>query len=127
MSVAIPFAAFASDRRDWQWRGDRLRGTRRSVSLLATPEVVGNAEVSLGLARIPAGQAAPWHLHAEHEEFVYVLEGEGQFWCQGTPAARIVPGSVNVIPPGALHTHIADAGDLVFLWGYAPPGEQLTS
>jgi quercetin dioxygenase-like cupin family protein len=122
---AVPFPPFASDTHEWEWRGERLRGTRRAVALLAQPEKVGNRQVSVGLARIPSGQAAPWHLHEDHEEFVYVLEGRGEFWCQGAAAIRIGPGSVNIIPPGALHTHRALDEDLLFVWGYAPPGMQL--
>lgn len=95
--------------------------------MLGTPETVGNQHVLVGLARIPARQAAPWHQHHGHEEFVYVLEGAGQFWCQGSPPLAVGPGSFNLIPPERWHMHRSTlTEDLVFLWGYAPPGTRLT-
>jgi len=124
---ALPFVPFAAEGASWEWRGDRLHGTRREVALLATPEVVGNRHVTVGLVRFADGMAAPWHVHEDWEEFVYVLEGQGEFLCDSLPAVPIGPGSVNVIPPGAWHTHRARGGTLQCLWGYSPPGVQLTT
>lgn len=122
-----PFAPFAqTGAPDWQSRGERAQGTLREVALLADPEHTGNTHVSVALARIPEGSAAPWHFHEDHEEFVYVLDGEGEFWCEGELVAHVEPGSVNVIPPHVWHTHRATRGALLFLWGYAPPGAQLS-
>jgi len=110
---------------EWEWRGERLRRTRRAVAVLVTPELAGNAAVLLALARIPPGQAAPWHRHAGHEEFVYVLKGCGEFWCEAMGPRAVREGSVNLVPPGVWHLHRAGEEELVFVWGYAPPGEQL--
>lgn len=123
---ALPFVPFATDGARWEWRGDRLLGTRREVALLATPETVGNRQVTVGLVRFDDGMAAPWHVHGDWEEFVYVLEGEGEFLCESLRTTPIRPGSVNIIPPGAWHTHRARGGTLLCLWGYSPPGTQLT-
>ena len=121
-----PFPPFAASGEPiWEWRGDEASGTHRAVAHLADPERVGNSQVSVALARIPAGQAAPWHFHHHHEEFVFILEGTGEFWCDGQLVAEISPGTVNIIPPNSWHTHRAVKEDLVFLWGYAPPGPQL--
>ena len=124
-----PFAPLlVSPPYSWEWRGERLRWTRRSVTLLATPDSVGNAHIAIGMARIPARQAAPWHRHTGHEEFVFVLEGNGEFCCELVPPQPITSGSLNVIPPDQWHLHrAAQDEDLLFLWGYAPPGIQLTS
>jgi quercetin dioxygenase-like cupin family protein len=123
----MAFPAFCAATPDeWQWRGERLRFTRRAVAMLADPEHVGNEHVLVALARIPAGQSAPWHRHEGHEEFLYMLEGSGEFWCEGTAPRRVERGMVNVVPPGSWHLHRASLHeDLVFLWGYAPPGTQL--
>lgn len=125
-SAAAAFETFVGEAGPWTWRGDRLAGTRRAVAFLADAETIGNRHVMLALARIPAGQAAPWHMHEDFEEFVYVLEGEGELLVDDRPARAVRPGVVNVIAPGAWHTHrtVGDA-ELVFLWGYAPPGRQL--
>jgi quercetin dioxygenase-like cupin family protein len=121
-----PFETYAGAAGEWAWRGDRLAGTRRAVAMLVEPARVGNREVMMALARIPAGQAAPWHVHAGFEEFVYVLEGAGELLVAGRPAVPVGPGSVNLIAPGSWHCHrTVGEADLVFLWGYAPPGEQL--
>ena len=131
MANRIPFEPYTTQvppSEEWEWRGDEESGTRRSVAMLVTPDMVGNTSVMVALARIPKGQAAPWHKHDGHEEFVYVLEGEAEFECEGKSPVHIGPGSVNLIPPGAVHRHSQTGPkDFVFLWGYAPPGEQLTS
>jgi len=122
-----PFASFTGEAGEWFWRGDRQSGTRRAIAMLAQPDTVGNRHVMLALAKIPPGQAAPWHLHEDFEEFCYFLSGEGVFCCEGQKEVRVAPGSVNVIAPGTLHCHRPTGDeDLLFLWGYAPPGEQLS-
>ncbi len=124
---AEPFAPFLRDPpHSWEWRGERLRWTRRHIAILASPEISGNEQVLIGLARIPARQAAPWHRHEGHEEFVFVLEGRGEFWAERMGRAEVGPGSLNLIPPGSWHMHRSRAdSDLVFLWGYTPPGQNL--
>lgn len=124
-STFSPFTTNA-DEGDWEWRGDQLNLTRRAVMRLAGPQRGGNDAVEIALARIPAGNAAPWHRHVDHEEFVYVISGAGLFWAEGQAPAPVAAGSVNLIPPHCWHCHTAGPEDLVFLWGYAPPGEQLT-
>jgi quercetin dioxygenase-like cupin family protein len=126
MRAPAPFLPFVGNAGPWEWRGEARSGTRRAVSMLAQPEQVGNSQVMIALARIPAGQAAPWHWHEDWEEFVYVLEGEGDFWSEGQPVRPVGPGSINVIPPRTWHTHRGrGAAGMLFLWGYAPPGAQL--
>lgn len=126
-TVAAAFLPFVvAPPHSWERRGELSRWTHRHVAMLATPESAGNENVLLGLARIPARQAAPWHRHHGHEEFVFVLEGSGDFFCEGMTHVRVAPGSLNLIPPGCWHMHRAseDRG-LVFLWGYTPPGQAL--
>ncbi len=95
--------------------------------MLATPEKAGNRQVLVALCRIPAGQAAPWHAHEGHEEFIYILSGSGEFLVEGRDPIAVRPGSLNLVPPDTRHCHRASATeDLLFLWGYAPPGPQLS-
>jgi len=122
-----PFEPYSIDGpQTWEWRGDEATRTRRAVAMLASPELVGNKQVLIALCRIPAGEGAPWHAHQDHEEFTYVLSGRGQFLAEGRAPIGVVQGSLSVIPPGLRHRHVAGADeDLIFLWGYAPPGKQL--
>jgi quercetin dioxygenase-like cupin family protein len=121
------FATYVGVAGEWTWRGDRLNGTRRAIAMLAEPAKVGNEHVMVALARIPPGQSAPWHVHEDFEEFVYVLEGEGELLCDGDQARPVAPGSVNIIAPGVWHAHRPTGpADLLFLWGYCPPGRQLS-
>jgi quercetin dioxygenase-like cupin family protein len=119
------FETYVGTAGEWTWLGDRASGTSRAAAMLAVPGVVGNRHVKIGLARIPAGQGAPLHVHHDFEEFVYVLEGVGELLTDRSVSRAIAPGSINIIAPGTTHAHrnVGDR-DLVFLWGYAPPGEQ---
>lgn len=47
----------------------------------------------------------PLHYHAEHDEFVVILEGSGTFTVEGQ--TRVVKaGDVQVIPRGAVHSYV---------------------
>lgn len=110
----------------WEWRGNANEGTLRCVGALVNPSDAGSKNLMIGLCRIPQGQAAPLHHHEVQEEFIYVLEGEGEFVVggeDGEAVERVTVGSFNLIPPGVEHCHRASTDrDLLFVWGYSPPG-----
>lgn len=118
-SLNLPAAGDAA----WEWRGHVQARTRREVQMLIDPAQHGAEFVVLGLAAIPRGHAAPWHRHIGHEEFCTVLSGHGEFWTQSARYS-IGPGDTQLVAPNELHMH-RQAGDesLVFVWGYAPPGQ----
>jgi mannose-6-phosphate isomerase-like protein (cupin superfamily) len=59
----------------------------------------------------------PPHTHDEAEAF-YVLEGSYTFYTDSDPAEGIGPGTLVLIPPGAVHGFRAgpDGGRLLCLW-----------
>lgn len=110
----------------WQKRGMVEAATLREVVMLVRPEGEGAQHVQIGLVRIEGRNAAPWHIHENHEEFCHVLSGRGEFWTS-TCRYEIGPGDTQLVAPGEPHLH-RPVGDepLVVLWGYAPPGPQLS-
>jgi quercetin dioxygenase-like cupin family protein len=59
------------------------------------------------VVRVTKGLA---HVHAAYDEVYYVLSGRGALTVGGATHA-IAPGSVAVIPAGAVHALAADPGD----------------
>jgi hypothetical protein len=59
----------------------------------------------------------PPHVHDEAEAF-YVLEGSYTFYTDGDPVEGVGPGSVVLVPPGALHGFRAgpEGGRLLSMW-----------
>ncbi|MDI3285104.1 cupin domain-containing protein [Polyangium sp. 15x6] len=47
----------------------------------------------------------PLHYHAEHDEFVVILEGSGTFTVEGQ-TRMVKAGDVQVIPRGAVHSYV---------------------
>lgn len=94
-----------ADARDIWFLGGLLR-------LRATAEETGGA-YTLVEERLPAGYAAPMHVHAREEEAFLVLEGEITFWIAEERRvlgagdylnlAREVPHGFRVTSPGPTH------------------------
>jgi mannose-6-phosphate isomerase-like protein (cupin superfamily) len=62
----------------------------------------------------------PPHVHRQHEEVIYVLEGEMGFWVKGE-TMTLGPGSAFVTPIGLPHTfNNAGSGRLRFLLTASP-------
>ena len=83
-------------------------------------ELMHAGEQSLAEASLEPGQATERHYHAASEELYYLLAGEGEMEIDGE-CARVVPGDVIQIPPGARHQITADATGLRFLCCCSPP------
>ncbi len=68
---------------------------------------------------VPAGVGSPWHVHAEEDEWFYVLEGEVTVWVADTKL-RLTPGSFAFGPKGVPHTFYVESGVARMLVGFAP-------
>jgi mannose-6-phosphate isomerase-like protein (cupin superfamily) len=53
-------------------------------------------------ATLPPGTFVPPHIHPTQDEFLYILEGEFDFWLNGTEA-RAAPGDLVRLPMGIPH------------------------
>jgi uncharacterized cupin superfamily protein len=98
--------------------GTQLRGTRWRLGAAAGAEQTG-----LSRYRLRAGERAmPVHVHADEEEFFYVLDGEGLSWQDGhTYAVRAGDGILHCAGAEA-HTIIgAGAGLDVLAFGSGSP------
>jgi quercetin dioxygenase-like cupin family protein len=53
-------------------------------------------------ATLPPGTFVPPHIHPTQDEFLYILEGEFDFWLNGTET-RAAPGDLVRLPMGIPH------------------------
>ena len=60
-------------------------------------------------AVVPEGVGPPWHVHAEEDEWFYVLEGELTVWVADTRLS-LKAGGFAFGPKGVPHTFYAEAG-----------------
>ena len=80
----------------------------------------GARNQTLAEAWLEPGQATERHYHSVTEELYVLLDGEGEMEVDGE-RRRVGPGDAILIPPGAWHTIVADAGvPLRFLCCCAP-------
>jgi quercetin dioxygenase-like cupin family protein len=70
-------------------------------------------------AVVPEGVGPPWHVHAEEDEWFYVLEGELTVWVADT-RLNLKAGGFAFGPKGVPHTFYAEAGGAKVLVGFAP-------
>lgn len=77
------------------WMGSEYRTT---VSSTDSAGLLGMFE-----SRVPAGEGPPVHIHHNEDEVLHVLEGEYDFWLDGT-VTRGTPGSSIFLPRGVPHT-----------------------
>ncbi len=86
----------------------------------------GDADVALGVFTLVPGEAPPPHYHERQHEAVLVLEGEAEA-SDGTRTYRIGPGTVAVIPPGAVHAlQVLGDSPLKVVAVHTPKQEALT-
>ena len=89
-----------------------LQGTRQRLGVAA-----GTVEVGLSRYVLDAGQRAmPAHAHADQEELIVVLEGDGEVEL-GNDRYPLRPGCVVARPPGSgiAHALIGGAGGMTYL------------
>lgn len=73
-------------------------------TMLITTDLAGEAgkEGGMWLTEIAPGKASGKHYHPVHE-FIYVLEGEGQFEVEGKPPVIMQAGEAVYLAPGQVH------------------------
>lgn len=92
----------------------RMRHVKASAS--ATREAYTLTETSL-----PPGLGAPPHVHVEHEEAFYVLDGRIVFTVEGE-AVHAAPGDFILVPRGASHGFDIEGTEPArFLCIFSPP------
>jgi quercetin dioxygenase-like cupin family protein len=77
----------------------------------ADPFAGDQAPVSVRVVRIDPGVDRSPHRHPQSCEVVYVAEGTGTMWRDGT-TTEVVAGDVVLIPAGVPHATIATGGPL---------------
>jgi uncharacterized protein len=94
--------AFANEaEQDWETWPEALLAER---GVIFWKTLVNGEGLTLGLARLPAGESLKEHRH-EQSEVYFVIAGEGRVTVGG--AARSVgPGAAVFIPGGALHSFV---------------------
>jgi mannose-6-phosphate isomerase-like protein (cupin superfamily) len=96
-----------------------IRSEKREISLL-----VASAELCLTHARYGAGEpVAKPHVHQEHTDAFYVLEGELTFKLGNESEMTLPAGGFVAVPPGVVHS-FWNAGDRTARWLtiHAPDG-----
>jgi mannose-6-phosphate isomerase-like protein (cupin superfamily) len=81
----------------------------------------GSRNLALGTQQVPVGVGIPRHRHAHMDEFFHVLDGSGTFILNDVRYA-VEKGGTVFIPKGAWHGFENPNGELLLLWGVAPPG-----
>ena len=71
--------------------------------------------------RVPAGYAAPLHIHHDEDEAWYILEGEATFYC-GDDCFTAGPGAWVVLPRDVPHAFKVGANDARLLTFTVPSG-----
>jgi len=76
----------------------------RSHKMIIGPNGFGKAKnMCFGIAVFPANKHAPAHIHLNEEEIIYILEGEGEIYFDGTPEP-VKPGTCIYIPQKVEHS-----------------------
>ncbi|MGH8697710.1 MAG: cupin domain-containing protein [Burkholderiales bacterium] len=76
--------------------------------------VVEGDRIQVALVTMRRGTGARAHSHP-NEQWMYVLQGRGRAWVEGSDEQPIGPGSLVFFPANAVHRAVASADeDLVF-------------
>lgn len=77
--------------------------------------------VSVGVARFPAGSSPPGHVHPAEEETIYVISGRGRL-VSPEATANLEPGVSVFIPVGTFHATESDGPEpLELVCLFSPP------
>jgi len=74
---------------------------------------------STNVTQIREHGGAAQHYHAEHDEVIFVAQGEGEFRL-GDEVRTVKPGDVVVAPAGVVHGPTPNSPRFVFLSVFAP-------
>jgi quercetin dioxygenase-like cupin family protein len=61
------------------------------------------AAVTCMLVKIPTGKEVLEHVHADQDDILYPLAGEGTMWVDGVGELPLIPGVVVRVPKGTRH------------------------
>lgn len=90
--------------------------------LLAAAEIGAETPFSLGTQTVAAGCHVREHVHPDHEEVIFVLQGTGHALLEGE-RREISPGACLFLGRGRVHAfHAAPDAALTFLWLLMPGG-----
>src|SRR4051795_1402073 len=78
-----------------------------------------NGEYGLVEVTVRAGEGSPWHVHADEDEWFYVLEGEFTVWV-GDTRLSLPAGSFAFGPKGVPHTFYGETEGARALVGFSP-------
>jgi quercetin dioxygenase-like cupin family protein len=84
--------------------------------------VVSGERLMLSRVELDPGAVVPEHQHP-HEQFGFVLEGEGEFTI-GAETRHVKAGDYYAIPGGVPHKLVTGPGGGVFLDIFSPPREE---
>lgn len=99
--------------------------TRLNKILVDKESVPECKNISMGLGIYREGEKAEMHSHAEEEEVMYFLEGEGKITLADGTEQKLEEGIITYCPPGEEHKiENTGAGNLVFIFVYSPPGPE---
>ncbi|MDX1583484.1 MAG: cupin domain-containing protein [Thermoanaerobaculia bacterium] len=84
------------------------REVLKSESVLRSDlESASGLEVIVSVVEMPSETALPKH-HHPGEEFIYVLEGSGSLWIEGSEQIELAAGDAAKIPLERIHTAVSE-------------------
>ena len=105
--------------------GRKLEVTRpvgAEISMIMDGETAGTVHLSECLTKVKPGiTLKPYHSHKDIEEIIYVIEGEGEVWVEGS-TCEIKKGDSVLYAPNSKHTVTnTGTGTLVLLCFFSSP------
>ena len=95
------------------------------IHMLSEARVTGAQSFSFGLVELAAGQGHVRHNHADADEVIYVLFGEGEQMLDDKDTVKVTAGDCIYIPKSVYHSTVnrgEDAMRLIVV--YAPVGAE---
>jgi oxalate decarboxylase/phosphoglucose isomerase-like protein (cupin superfamily) len=75
-----------------------------AIKWFVTPELTEGAGVTFGEVVLQPGRGHDRHNHAESEEILYVLSGEGEQMLDDREVFQVTPGDTVYVPTGVFHS-----------------------
>lgn len=98
-----------------------------SIQWMSEPRVTGTKRMAAGIVTLEVGKGHGRHNHADDEEIIYIIEGEGTQMVDvaGEEQRKVTSGTMIHIPPGVYHSTFNTGDKLMrFLVVYSPPGTE---
>lgn len=98
------------------------KAPNRQIAELVSAEVLGSEQVTCRVVEVnPAELTEPRnpHFHLDMEEVIFVLEGEGEIWCEGS-VEKIMEADLILIPAKERHMLINTTSDKLKLICFFP-------